>query len=272
MEQVKAQAALLSVIAKTGGRWETAEQIFATYLAGLQSLTQAHQQGQINPAEVAVRLCRLPYFLPYFRDDLQANRQLQNQTAALAATAFDPAKRYQHVGSQRRGQKVLKLGFVSHCLRLHSVGWLVRWFFKYYNRERFQIYLYFHSFEPDAFSREWFTANSSYAWSSPNSTMLAEKIQENQIDLLIDLDSLTLDTISEIFAWKPAPIQLTWLGWDASGLPTIDYFLADPYVLPENAQDYYQETIWRLPQTYIAVDGFELGGTNSPPRSPGNSR
>ena len=43
------------------------------------------------------------------------------------------------------------------------------------------------------------------------------------------------------------------------GLPAIDYFIADPYVLPENAQDYYQEKIWRLPQTYIAVDGFEIG-------------
>ncbi|MBS0015479.1 MAG: O-linked N-acetylglucosamine transferase, SPINDLY family protein, partial [Arthrospira sp. SH-MAG29] len=52
---------------------------------------------------------------------------------------------------------------------------------------------------------------------------------------------------------------VTWLGWDASAIPTVDYFIADPYVLPENAQDYYSETIWRLPQTYVAVDGFEVG-------------
>jgi len=60
-------------------------------------------------------------------------------------------------------------------------------------------------------------------------------------------------------ALKPAPVQVTWLGLDASGLPTIDYFIADPYVLPEDAQDYYQEKIWRLPHTYVAVDGFEIG-------------
>lgn len=60
-------------------------------------------------------------------------------------------------------------------------------------------------------------------------------------------------------ALKPAPVQITWLGWDASGIPAIDYFIADPYVLPENAQDYYSETIWRLPHTYVAVDGFEVG-------------
>jgi predicted O-linked N-acetylglucosamine transferase (SPINDLY family) len=59
-------------------------------------------------------------------------------------------------------------------------------------------------------------------------------------------------------ALKPAPIQVTWLGWDASGIPTIDYYIADPYVLPENAQDYYSEKIWRLPQTYLAIDGFDV--------------
>jgi predicted O-linked N-acetylglucosamine transferase (SPINDLY family) len=51
---------------------------------------------------------------------------------------------------------------------------------------------------------------------------------------------------------------VTWLGWDASGISTIDYFIADPYVLPEDAQQYYEEKIWRLPQTYLAIDGFEL--------------
>ncbi len=54
-------------------------------------------------------------------------------------------------------------------------------------------------------------------------------------------------------------MQATWLGWDASGIPTIDYFIADPYVLPEDAQTYYQETLYRLPQTYLASDGFEVG-------------
>ena len=88
---------------------------------------------------------------------------------------------------------------------------------------------------------------------------IAEKIYQDEIDILIDLDSITLDISCEVMALKPAPIQVTWLGWDASGLPTIDYFIADPYVLPDAAQEYYSEKIWRLPQTYIAVDGFEVG-------------
>jgi len=86
----------------------------------------------------------------------------------------------------------------------------------------------------------------------------AEKIFEDEIDILVDLDSITLTSSCETLAIKPAPVQVTWLGWDASSVPTIDYYIADPYVLPESAQDYYAEKIWRLPQTYIAVDGFEV--------------
>jgi predicted O-linked N-acetylglucosamine transferase (SPINDLY family) len=58
--------------------------------------------------------------------------------------------------------------------------------------------------------------------------------------------------------YKPAPVAITWLGWDTSGCPEIDYFIADPYVLPVDAEEYYRTKIWRLPQTYIAIDGFEI--------------
>ena len=60
-------------------------------------------------------------------------------------------------------------------------------------------------------------------------------------------------------ALKTAPIQVTWLGLDASGIPAIDYFIADNYVLPENAQEIYSEKIIRLPNSYLSVDGFEVG-------------
>jgi predicted O-linked N-acetylglucosamine transferase (SPINDLY family) len=95
-----------------------------------------------------------------------------------------------------------------------------------------------------------------------NGIEIAEQIYADEIDILIDLDSVTLDITCQVMALKPAPVQATWLGWDASGIPAIDYFIADPYVLPEQAQSYYSEKIWRLPQTYIAVDGFEVDVPN----------
>jgi predicted O-linked N-acetylglucosamine transferase (SPINDLY family) len=214
--------------------------------------------------ETNVRLFNTAFFLPYFQDEPVTNRWIQNRLASIAANntkefAKETEKRF-HPAVAVDSPEVIKIGFASHCFRQHSVGWLSRWFFKHYDREKFQVYLYFHASEPEnAFAQEWFIKNAWQAHSSTSSLRLAEQVHEDKIDILVDLDSITLDTTCELMALKPAPIQVTWLGWDASGVPGIDYYIADPYVLPDNAQDYYQEKIWRLPQTYLAVDGFEVG-------------
>jgi len=140
------------------------------------------------------------------------------------------------------------------------VGWLARWVFEYRNRDRFEVNAYLLGSEMSRDKLEdWYISKVDKAYKlGLDSHEAAEKIYEDEIDILVDLDSITLSTSCEIMAIKPAPIQVTWLGWDASSVPTIDYYIADPYVLPESAQDYYTEKIWRLPQTYIAVDGFEV--------------
>jgi len=145
------------------------------------------------------------------------------------------------------------------------VGWLARWLFQYHNKEKFEIYGYFICYDHYNYNQvqDWYVNNIENVRKLDFSGLeAAEKINEDEIDILIDLDSLTLTTTSEVMALKPAPVQVTWLGWDASEIPTIDYYIADPYVLPEDAQSYYNEKIWRLPQTYLAVDGFEVGLPN----------
>ncbi|MBD2295332.1 O-linked N-acetylglucosamine transferase, SPINDLY family protein [Anabaena sphaerica FACHB-251] len=212
------------------------------------------------------------YFFPYINDDPVKNHYLQNQVSRLAQANIihhcqdnlTPDGWWLSVANREKilNKKNLKIGYISHCFKKHSVSWLCRWIFQHHNREKFQIHTYFLS---DAEQIEPFTkhhfADQSYKFkqlSLTNPKKIWEEIVSDEIDILVDLDSITLDSSCEVMSIKTAPIQVTWLGWDASGLPSIDYFLADPYVLPESAQDYYQETIWRLPQTYLAVDGFEV--------------
>lgn len=213
------------------------------------------------------RLFTSMFFFPYFEDEPATIRPLQNQLMSLCRQnieiyAQDIINQYRYtLPTSREKNKVLKIGYISHCLRQHSVGWIARWLFTYHNREQFQIYSYIViPVENDNGLQEWFIEKSdkSYSYGSQQKHELIKQIHEDGINILVDLDSLTFDFSAEILAIKPAPIQVTWLGWDATGLSTIDYFIADPYVLPENAQDYYQEKIWRLPQTYVAVDGFEV--------------
>lgn len=156
---------------------------------------------------------------------------------------------------------VIRIGYIASTLSTHSVGWLSRWLWQYRDRSKFQVFTY--CLEPavsDAFNNRWFRDQSDIIYYMPcNVEKIVTQINHDQLDILVDLDSLTIPTIYAVMSRRLAPVQITWLGWDASGAPEVDYFIADPYVLPDNAQDYYNEKIWRLPHTYVAVDGFEVG-------------
>jgi predicted O-linked N-acetylglucosamine transferase (SPINDLY family) len=200
----------------------------------------------------------------YLKDDLAENRSFQNQVSQLFLKnieANSPKVIKPTSITFKKSSERLKIGYIASTFREHSVGWLSRWLFQHHDREAFEISAYLVCQRPNNnFFEAWFANQvDQFKYLSNDIGDSARIIRDDNIDILIDLDSLTLDQTCTIMALKPAPIQATWLGYDASGLPSIDYFIADSYVLPSNAQDHYQEKIWRLPHTYIAVDGFEMG-------------
>ncbi len=207
------------------------------------------------------------FFLPYVRDSPSRNRMAHNKISkACQINLQNWNSNFANFLVLHRPTRsnTINVGYLSYCFRKHSVGWLARWIFKYHDRKKFKIHCYsIDNRRPEDSIQNWYVENADYFhsyWASiTDLKKVANQIHQDNIDILVDLDSLTLNTSSKIMALKPAPIQVTWLGWDASGIPAIDYFIADPYVLPDAAQEYYAETIWRLPQTYIAVDGFEVG-------------
>ena len=80
----------------------------------------------------------------------------------------------------------------------------------------------------------------------------AKRIREDRIDILIDLSGHTAHNRLPLFAWKPAPVQATWLGYFATtGVATIDYLIADPWTLPKSEEANFTEQIWRLPETRL---------------------
>jgi predicted O-linked N-acetylglucosamine transferase (SPINDLY family) len=83
----------------------------------------------------------------------------------------------------------------------------------------------------------------------------ARLIASREIDILIDLQGQTLGARANMLAFRPAPIQITYLGLPATtGLPFIDHVIADRFVIPENAQRYYSEKPLYLPDVYQASD------------------
>ena len=197
----------------------------------------------------------------YLEDKPKYNRILANKIANVFQKVNKPF--YPEFSfALPKNKKFLKIGYISHTFNTHAVGYLSRWLIYHHDSSQFDVNLYMTQNHPDDITEKWFKPYVSQIFMGErNVKALVEKIHSDEIDILVDLDSLTLNLTCAVMAVKPAPIQVTWLGLDASGIPNIDYYIADPYVLPDHAQEYYSEKIWRLPHTYVAMDNVEIGNS-----------
>ncbi|MEN9280774.1 MAG: hypothetical protein Q6I77_08165, partial [Gloeomargarita sp. DG_1_4_bins_134] len=228
------------------------------YIDTLEQVIQLDDQAISEMLEHTVRApFNVPFLLPYLRDDLVNNQRLKREFVRRITRAVQ-AKNRVFTHSPRRREK-LRVGFLSHTFKKHSVGWLMRWYLRHTNRQKLDFYMYALVNQPDAFAHEYLLPECKACVYYRDPRAMAEQIYKDEIDILIELDSVTLNVVGVVLAHKPAPVMASWLGWDAMGSPAVDYFIVDPYVLPDNAQEHYPETLWRLPHAYIAVDGFEIG-------------
>jgi predicted O-linked N-acetylglucosamine transferase (SPINDLY family) len=150
----------------------------------------------------------------------------------------------------------LRVGLVSGDLRDHPVAYFIEGVLAALAStasERIELYAYSNHFHEDAFSakikqscRNWLRAKAL------SDEQLAQRIRNDGIDILIDLSGHTAHNRLPMFAWKPAPVQLSWLGYFATtGVAAIDYFLADPWTLPHAEECNFTEKIWRFPQSRL---------------------
>ena len=268
-ENIFSSHLVLRGLLNAGGFWEEAVQASHSHIELLSSLTLENTKNLHSVH--TLRLFNSGYYLPYFQDSFE-NRKLINHVTQLCqdnVQSYSPKLSQDREKLQLRkipdrslSQKI-RIGYLSHCMCQHSVGWLARWLIQYHDRGKFELFGYFITDRPYDSLYQFYIKQFDHSCCletefGQDTQAFAQRIHDDGIDILIDLDSITLDVTCEVLAMKPAPIQATWLGWDAIGMSAIDYFIADPYVLPENAQDYYTEKIWRLPDTYLAVDGFEV--------------
>jgi predicted O-linked N-acetylglucosamine transferase (SPINDLY family)/glycosyltransferase involved in cell wall biosynthesis len=263
-DKIAAHYLMLRGLMKSGGSFTRSLELQQSYQDLLLELVNS--QSDLSQDHVLQAISTTTFF-SYFDDDpkkIQYFRQklsvfLKDRIQKLFSFSHSNISRFSRIDRQK--QKFIKIGYLSSCLCRHSVGYLARWTLLNHNRTQFQTYAYSLKRTDDEIQQSIARSVSVFHDLSQGQTIpeIAELIYQDEIDILVDLDSLTSSTACAVMALKPAPIQVTWLGFDAAELPTVDYFIADPYVLPETAQDYYSETIWRLPQTYIAVDGFEVG-------------
>jgi predicted O-linked N-acetylglucosamine transferase (SPINDLY family) len=148
----------------------------------------------------------------------------------------------------KKGEKI-RLGYLSTDFFAHAVGFLVRDLFESHDRARFEIYGYslrHRSDEVQARIQQGCDVYRNLAGRSAEEIVRA--IVDDRIDILIDLAGYTSAAQPVVLAARPAPVQISWLGYlGTSGSNFIDYLIADEVTLPPEIAGNYTEKIIRLP-------------------------
>lgn len=167
-------------------------------------------------------------------------------------------KEYKKYNNRRVINRPLKIGFVSADFRNHAVAKFIIPFFEEFNKNKnFITYAYSNHGAVDesmlAIKSNMDVWHSVVKWSDEK---LAEKIREDEIDILVDMSGHTAGDRLRVFASHPAPVQITWVGYPGTtGLKAMDYILVEDTLLPnKNIQNQFSEKIIRLPRSY-AFDG-----------------
>ena len=162
----------------------------------------------------------------------------------------------------------LRVGLVSGDFRRHSVGNLLAPVLEALAGEPFEIHVFANQRVEDEVSQRIRAAVAAWhpVWGMSDGA-LAELVRAQSIDLLVDLAGYTAQNRLAVFAARPAPLQLAWLGYFATtGLGSIDYVLGSPDVTPASEADHFSEKCWRLPHTYYVFEPPALDLAPAAPR------
>ena len=168
-------------------------------------------------------------------------------------------------------ERRLRVGYVSPDFREHSVSYFLDPVIAHYDRGTFEVFCYAGVVRPDKKTARF--RDLSDGWCSTvgmTDAAVAERIREDGIDILVDLAGHSANNRLLVFAERPAPVQVTWLGYpNTTGLSAMDYRLTDAIADPAgDAEASHSETLVRLPNGFLCftptADAPEIGEAHAP--------
>jgi predicted O-linked N-acetylglucosamine transferase (SPINDLY family) len=161
----------------------------------------------------------------------------------------------------------LRIGYVSSNFREHAVSIFFEPIMKHHDREQFEIFCYSDVPVHDAVTaRIQSHADHWHDTQRLTDEQLDALIRSHQLDILVDLNGHIADNRLMVFARKPAPIQVTYLGYpDTTGLATMDYRLTDAWQDPPASDAFATEKLIRLPDTAWTYDPWSEIPLTDPP-------
>ncbi len=269
----------LGIALIASGQLDEADSVFRQAIALRPNYAEAHSnlgnvlkgKGQLDEAITAFRKAitlrtnypaahsNLIYSLHYHpscdaKSIADEQRRWNHQYAEPLRKIIQP-----HSNSRDPGRR-LRIGYVSSDFRTHASAYFLEPLLKHHDPRQVELYCYANVVRPDAMTQRF--QQRANVWRNTvgvSDHEIATQIREDQIDILVDLKLHTADNRLLVFARKPAPVQVSWLGYPGStGLTTIDYRLSDPYLDPPGTDEsiYIERTI-RLPDTFWCYDPLD---------------
>ena len=161
------------------------------------------------------------------------------------------------------GHKKIRIAYCSSDFCLHPVSLLTVELFELHSRERFEIYGFCWSPEDGSAMRARVKAAMDHFFTIGHLSdeVAAELIRSHEIDILIDLQGQTAGARATMLGYRPAPVQITYLGLPATtGLPSIDYVIADKFLIPPSQAVHYSERPLYMPDVYQVSDRHRVAG------------
>jgi protein O-GlcNAc transferase len=225
-----------------------------------QSLACYDRAIALRPESAATYSNRL--YTLHFHPDFDAKKLLaeHREYARRHIEKIRPARNHDN---DRDPDRALNIGYVSADFRRHPVGLSFQYLLENHDRQRFKIFCFSSVPRPDSQTQS--MERSADQWHSVgpmSDEQLAKLVRDCKIDILVDLSLHMAHNRLTMLARKPAPVQVTYLGYPSTtGVGAIDYRLSDAVIDPPGTDANYTEQTIRLPRTYMC---WRWGGKQSP--------
>ena len=154
----------------------------------------------------------------------------------------------------------LRVGLVSGDFNAHPVGYFLEGWLAQIDPARIDLVAYATSTRSDDLSariKPHFSAWKSLVQLGDEAA--ARLIHADGLHILVDLSGHTQHNRLPVFAWRAAPVQVSWLGYFATtGMAEIDYVVVDPVVAPAAGSGHFVERLWPLPESYLCFSAPDL--------------
>lgn len=205
--------------------------------------------------------------LKYHDDPARCLRIASAYSASIAmgkSAACDPQARA-HTRGNGSGSGKIRIGYLSNDFKDHAVSHILWKVFEIHNRDEFSVYVYSHGPSDNSIFRRTIEAQCDefVDITGLSDDEAAGRIRKDVINILVDLKGYTHSHRLGIFARRPAPVQISYLGFlGTTGASFIDYFVADPVVVPPDHACHYSESLAYLP-CYQVADYSDVVATRS---------